>query len=147
MSGLIGLSLMAALPALADEPRQGEVRLVQPSPKPPRIRQGPFKGQLANEARAAAPPSGELASLRAVSLREGSGVISFAGTTRPVRPGDRLARATVKAVGSDRLVLEGPATSSGTGAALIVVTFGPGGEARVRTFIALTEAMPPPESR
>ena len=145
MRALIGLPLMAVLPALADEPRPGEVHLVQPSPKPPYIRPGAIRGQL-SEVRAAAPPSGELAGLRAVSLREGNGVISLAGATRPVRPGERIGSATVKAVGADRIVLERPAASSGTGVVLIVVTCGPGGEPRVRTYTGLADP-PAPEPR
>ena len=143
---LVGLPLMAVLPALADEPPKGGVHLVQPSPKPPVSRPGPLKGQLAGAARAAAPPTGELEGLRAVSMSEGSGVIFIAGTARPVRRGDRSGTATVKAVGSDRLVLERPAGPS-SASALIVVTFGPSGEARVRIYTPVTDAAPSPESR
>jgi hypothetical protein len=148
---LVGQLLMVVLPALADEPPRGEVHLVQPSPKPPVSRPGPLKGQLTNGHAVAASPSGELLGLRAVSLREGSGVISLAGATRPVRPGDRIGVATVKAVGADRLILERPAPSSGSPAAapaaIIVVTFGAGGEARVRTYTSVTDAAPSPGIR
>jgi hypothetical protein len=148
MRTLVGLPLAAvlALPVFADEPANGGVHLVQPSPKPPVSRPGPLTGQLASGARAAAPPSGELAGMRAVSMSEGSGVISLAGATRSVRRGDAIGTATVKAVGSDRLVLERPAGPSAT-AALIVITFGPSGEARVRTYTPVTDPLPSPEPR
>jgi hypothetical protein len=149
---LVGLSLVAVLPVFADEPPRGEIKLVQPSPKPPVSRPGPVRGRLATGTRAAAEPTGELSGLRAVSLGEGSAVISLAGATRSVRPGDRIGALTVKAVGSDRLILERPpvpsaAPSAASGAAIVVVTFASGGEARVRTYARVTGAPPSPESR
>lgn len=144
---LVALLLLAALPTFADESSRGGAHLVQPSPKPPVRRPGPIRGQVVSPALAAALPSGELAGLRAVSLAEGSGVISLAGVTRAVRPGDRIGTATVKAVGSDRVVLERPAASPANAAVLIVVTFGPGGDARVRTYAPVTDPPPSPEPR
>lgn len=150
---LIGLLLLTAHPAAADEPQAPSLTLVQPSPRPPVVKSGPVRGQAAEGLRTAASPSGEMSDLRAVSLREGSGVISLAGATRPVRPGDRIGTATVKAVGSDRIILEtqGTLVSSAppgaSAAATIVVTFGHDGRARVRSYAAMTSQASPQESR
>jgi hypothetical protein len=114
---------------------------------------GPVRSRLSDALRVPEAPSGELSGLRAVSLREGSAVISLAGAARAVRPGDRIGAATVKAVGSDRIILERPqplaqAPAAVTnGAVIMVVTFGPGGEARVRTYASMGAVAPLPERR
>lgn len=126
-----------------------ELVWLQPPPIPPVASRGPIRARLGGDMRAPAALSGELAGLRAVSLREGSAVIALAGATRPVRPGERIGSALVKAIGADRVVLEMPDGSGepGTKAATLVVTFGPGGEARVRTYAPMGARMPPPEIR
>ena len=82
---LIGLLLLAAHPVAADEPQAPSLTLVQPSPRPPVVKSGPVRGRAAEGLETAASPWAGLADIRAVSLREGSGVISLAGATRPVR--------------------------------------------------------------
>lgn len=126
---------------------------VQPSPVPPVATGRAVRGALPNGLLAPEVSTNELAGLRAVSLREGHGTIALRGTTRAIRCGDRLGSVLVKAVGSDRIILERPAQPGGPqgqaaqGPATIVVTFGPGGEARVRTYALATATAPPPEVR
>ena len=144
---LVGWWLLAVLPALADEPQPGGLRLMHPSPLPPSSPSGPVRAGLAGGARATAPPGGELSGLRAVTLREGTAVISLDGVTRSVRPGDALGSATVKAVGSNRIVLERHGPSAAGTPAIVVIRFGPGGEARVRTYAPMTEAPAAPGNR
>jgi hypothetical protein len=126
---------------------QEELVWLQPSPIPPVASRGPVRARLAGDVRAHAEPPGELAGLRAVSLREGSAVVALAGATRPVRPGERIGAALVKAIGADRIILERSDGPGGTGTATLVVTFGPGGEARVRTYAPMSARTPPPEIR
>jgi hypothetical protein len=144
---LVGLWLLAVTPALADEPQASGLTLMHPSPQPPVNQSGPVRARIADAARAAAPPGGELSGLRAVTLREGSGVISLDGVTRSVRPGDALRSATVKSVGADRIVLERSAPSSAGAPTIVVIRFGPDGEARGRTYAPMIEAQTAPESR
>jgi hypothetical protein len=134
-------------------PSEGNgLQWIQPSPVPPVATGRAVRGALPAALRAPEPPPDELEGLRAVSLREGHGTIALRGTTRAVQRGDRLGSALVKAVGSDRIILERPARPGGQGqsareAATMVVTFGPGGEARVRVYVLAGAAAPPPEVR
>jgi hypothetical protein len=145
-------SAMTAVFGADDRPPGGgsgpkdELVWMQPPTVPPMAAKGPVRARIVGDMRARS-ASGEIAGLRALSLREGSAVVTLAGAQRPIRPGDRIGSARVKAIGSDRIILEedGP---GGTGdAATLVVTFGPGGVPRVRTYAPMTARTPPPEIR
>ncbi len=136
----VGLWLLAVTPALADEPQASGVTLMQPSPQPPVSQPGPVRARVADGARTAAAPGGELSGLRAVTLREGEAVVSLAGVTRSVRPGDALGSTTVKSVGSDRIVLVRNPPSGAGAPTFVVIRFGPGGQASARTYAPVTEA-------
>jgi hypothetical protein len=72
-------------------------------------------------------------SLRAVSTAEGEATLEIDGVSEVVRPGSRLGRDTVKAVGPGRVVLERPAAPGEPGS-LVIVTFDGTGRAKTRTF-------------
>jgi len=86
-------------------------------------------GPLSSPSRAGA----ALSSLRAVSTADGEASLEVDGARETVRPGSRLGRDTVKAVGPGRLVLDRPAGAKQP-AALVVVTFDEAGRARERVF-------------
>jgi hypothetical protein len=88
------------------------------------------------------PTTGEFAGLRALSLREGAARISFGGATLTLKPGDGLGSTRVKAIGSDRLVLERAGTPAAPGATTVVVTFGADGRPRVRSYAEVVEEPP-----
>lgn len=138
-------------PVAQDRPKDG-LSWVQPSPVPPAITTRTVRGTLAGGQADQAKVTGDLAGLRAVALREGGGTIALGRETRSVKPGDRIGESVVKAVGADRIVLERPARpASGSNppqdAATIVITFGPGGEPRVRTYVLPGAMSAPPEVR
>jgi hypothetical protein len=132
-------------PATGGTAPKGGLTWMQPPSIPPSGVTGPVRGRLAGDAHAIEAPSGDLAGLRAVSLREGQGVVALGGSTRSVRPGDRIGSATVKAIGSDRIILERAA--SGVPPTTIVVTFGANGTARVRTYAPMGSVASTPEAR
>lgn len=158
---LVGLlvvspAALAQPPSARSEPKREPV-WVEPSPVPPFARPGAIQDRLEPGATGRKPSAltGELAGLRAVSMREGSAIVATRGTNRTIRPGDRLGDVVVKAIGSDRLVLEksqelpGPALGQPprTVTLTIVVTFDSTGQARVRKYVPLDGWAPPPEVR
>lgn len=90
--------------------------------------------------------AGDLDGLRATALKEGEAQVQLAGVSRRVRVGDLLGSGTVRAIGTDRIVLEKAFSVAGgtPSRATVVVTFGPGGVPRVRTFVDATALPPPP---
>jgi hypothetical protein len=80
-------------------------------------------------------------SLRAISTAEGEATIEIDGVREVVRPGSRLGRDTVKAVGPGRLVLQRAAAAEEP-ASLVIVTFDEGGRAKTRVFWTTDPAAP-----
>ena len=96
--------------------------------------------------------AGELDGLRAVTLREGAADLSLDGVVRKVKVGDALGSGTVRAIGTDRIVLERPFSVPGgaPSRATVIVTFGKDGVPRVRTIVdvgALPRPVPFEETR
>jgi hypothetical protein len=134
---LAGAPWLAAADGPAPDPqRKDGLSWVQPSPTPPVATSSAVRGELPRNLRGPERPSGELAGLRALSLAEGRATVAIGGVSRTIRKGDRIGGLVVRAVGSDRIILDRPGRA-GTAAAepaTIVVTFETGGEARVRTY-------------
>lgn len=149
---LLAAAALGADQSSAQEAPKDGLSWVQPTPIPPAITARTVRGTLSAGQSDQAKATGDLAGLRAVALREGRGTIALGRETRSVKPGDRLGESVVKAVGADRIILERPARhASGShapqDAATIVITFGPGGEPRVRTYVMPGAASAPPEVR
>jgi hypothetical protein len=76
-----------------------------------------------------------LPGLRALAMAEGEATLDIGGSRQVVRPGSRLGRDTVKAVGPGRLVLARAATPGERGGdSLVVLTFDAAGRVRARVF-------------
>ena len=79
------------------------------------------------------PPRTLLASMRALKVAEGEARVTVEESERVLRPGDLLGVDTVRTVSDGVIVLDRPAVPGRPGgAAVVVVRFDVGGEARVR---------------
>jgi hypothetical protein len=142
---LLALSAAAALaaPAAADDAKPEQVPappqpIVQtPDVLPPVLTGRTVRGRVTPETPPTGPLAAELDGLRAVSLREGAAELSLDGVVRKVKVGDGLGSGTVRAIGTDRIVLERPFSVPGgtPSRATVVVTFGKDGVPRVRTIV------------
>ena len=148
----IALSMAAAFGVAGDlkpekqrlEPAQPVLHL--PEALPPVASRGTVGARLTPEASTQRTRKDELDGLRAVALREGLAEVTFGGVPQKLAAGDLLGTGIVKAIGSDRIVLDRPFAVPGgaPGRALVIVTFGPGGAPRVRAYVDVGALPPPP---
>lgn len=158
MAGALGITAAVALAAEAppqgaapaDRPKAssaveipvqggtaGRLAPVLGAPPPPAVslERKAVRATLDAPKSAAPPATVALPPLRALALAEGEATLDVDGARQVVRPGSRLGRDTVKAVGPGRLVLARPAAPGRRGGdSLIVVTFDAGGQPRARVF-------------
>lgn len=110
----------------------------QTPPPPPVVEVDPQPARGAVEAPAAAAPE---PTLRVLSASEDEATVELDGRTEVVRPGSTLGTDTVKSISPDRLVLLRPSADGDD--ALVIVSVGPEGRTRARTFWTRDPSTPP----
>jgi hypothetical protein len=110
---------------------------VEPVPGAPPPVEASLESRPASATLGPAPPSpasdAARPSLRALSTADEEATIEIDGVREVVRPGSRLGRDTVKAVGTGRLVLQ-RAAGAAEPASLVIVSFDETGRAKARVF-------------